>query len=396
VSNPAIFDTYTRAPIAFVRGEGVWLETDDGRRVLDFSSGIAVNALGHAHPALVAALTGQAERLWHVSNLYRIPEQEALAEALCANSFADRVFFGNSGAEAIECAIKTARRYHFASGDTGRTRIITFQGAFHGRTLAALAATGNDKYLEGFGEPPPGFDQVAPGDPDAVEAAVTAETAAILIEPVQGEGGLREMAPSFLKALRDICDRHGLLLIFDEVQTGMGRTGTLFAHEPSGITPDIMALAKGLGGGFPLGACLATEAAAKAMTPGTHGTTFGGNQLAMAVGKAVIDIVAEPAFLEHVRRVGLYAKQRLAAVVDAYPDLLGEVRGEGLLAGVRCIVPVADVASALRTEDLLVVPAGENVLRLLPPLIVTEAEIDEAIARMERALHTLQAGIGSS
>ncbi len=377
--------------MAFVRGEGAWLETDDGRRVLDFASGVAVNALGHAHPALVAALTEQANRLWHVSNLYRVPEQEALAEALCARSFADRVFFANSGAEAVECAIKTARRFHFAAGAPDRTEIITFTGAFHGRTLATLAATGNPTYLEGFGEPQAGFVQVALGDVDAVRNAVTARTAAVMIEPLQGEGGLREVGPAMLRALRALCDEHGLLLILDEVQTGVGRTGTLFAHQKAGIAPDIMALAKGLGGGFPIGACLATEAAAKAMTPGSHGSTFGGNPLAVAVAKAVIEIVGDEAFLDRVRSVGLYAKQRLASVVDAHPELLGEVRGEGLLVGVRARRPVGDLVAAARAHDLLVVGAGENVVRFLPPLIVTEAEIDEAVARFERALESVEA-----
>ena len=389
MSNPALFNTFARTPIAFERGEGAWLQTEDGRRVLDFGSGVAVNALGHAHPALVAALTEQAGRLWHVSNLYRIPEQEALAAALCRLSFADRVFFANSGAEAVECAIKTARRYHFANGRPERVRIITFEGAFHGRTLATLAATGNPKYLEGFGRPPEGFDSVPLGDVKTVAAAITPETAAVMIEPLQGEGGLREVDPSFLRALRDLCNRHGLLLILDEVQTGIGRTGDLFAYQRSGIEPDIMTLAKGIGGGFPLGACLATDAAAQAMTPGTHGSTFGGNQLAMAVGKAVIDIVSEPEFLDHVRKMGLYLKQRLASVVDSYPNLVGEVRGEGLLAGIRCLVPAGDVITSLLNNDLLCVAAGENVVRFLPPLIVGEAEIDEAVDRLEKALSSI-------
>ncbi|CAN5166255.1 aspartate aminotransferase family protein [soil metagenome] len=381
-----LFDTFARAPIAFARGEGTWIETTDGRRLLDFSGGVAVNALGHAHPALVAALTEQAGKLWHVSNLYRIPEQEALAAKLCRDSFADKAFFCNSGAEAVECAIKTARRYHFVSGRPERVRIITFAGAFHGRTLATLAATGNPKYQEGFGPPPQGFDQLAVGDLKAVEAAITPETAAIMIEPIQGEGGVRLIPSQFLRELRALCDRNGLLLIFDEVQTGVGRTGKLFAYQWSGVTPDIMTLAKGLGGGFPLGACLATAEAAKGMTPGTHGSTFGGNPLAMAVGKAVVDIIAEPAFLEAVRRKGLYLKQRLASVVDSHPDVVAEIRGEGLLIGVRCLKPVADVVAALRDNGMLAVAAGDNVVRLVPPLIVSEAEIDEAMLRLDKAL----------
>ena len=384
-----LYNTFARAPIAFVRGEGTWIETTEGRKLLDFSGGVAVNALGHAHPALVKALTEQAGRLWHVSNLYRIPEQEALAEKLVRHSFANKVFFGNSGAEAVECAIKTARRYHFAGGHPERTAIITFAGAFHGRTLATLAAAGNPKYQEGFGPPPEGFVQVPLGDIKAVEAAIGPETAAILIEPIQGEGGVRPVAAQFLRELRALCDKHGLLLVFDEVQTGIGRTGKLFAYEWSGAAPDIMALAKGIGGGFPLGACLATADAAKGMTPGSHGSTFGGNPLAMAVGNAVMDIVADPDFLEGVRRKGLYFKQRLAAVVDSHPDTVAEIRGEGLLIGLRCIAPVADVVAALRDKGMLAASAGENVVRLLPPLNVSEAEIDGAIDCLDAALSAL-------
>ncbi len=384
-----LYDTFARAPIAFERGEGAWVETTDGRRMLDFSGGVAVNALGHAHPALVKALTEQAAKLWHVSNLYHIPEQEALAEKLTRASFADKVFFGNSGAEAVECAIKTARRYHFVSGHPERTNIITFAGAFHGRTLATLAATGNPKYQEGFGPAPQGFVQVPLGDLKAVEAAVGPETAAIMIEPIQGEGGIRLVAGQFLRDLRALCDKHGLLLIFDEVQTGVGRTGKLFAYEWSGVEPDVMTLAKGLGGGFPLGACLATAEAAKGMTPGTHGSTFGGNPLAMAVGKAVVDIVADPAFLAEVRKKGLYLKQRLAAVIDAHSDVVAEIRGEGLLIGVRCIKPVGEVIAGLRDKGLLAAAAGENVVRLLPPLNVSEADIDEAICRLDQSLSAL-------
>jgi acetylornithine/N-succinyldiaminopimelate aminotransferase len=386
-----IYDTFSRAPLAFERGEGVWLETADGRRFLDFTGGIAVNSLGHAHPRLVAALTEQAKRLWHVSNLFEIPGQEKLAATLCAHTFADKVFFGNSGTEATECAIKTVRRYHFAAGHPERYRIITFAGAFHGRTLAALAATGNPKYIEGMGPKAEGFDQVPVGDIKAVEAAVTPETAAILIEPIQGEGGVRVVPNQFLRELRAICDRHGLLLVFDEVQTGVGRTGRLFAYEWSGVSPDVMTVAKGIGGGFPLGACLATAEAARGMTAGAHGTTFGGNPLAMAVGQAVVDEIVAPGFLDHVRQVGLYAKQRLAGLVDAHPDVFAEVRGEGLLIGLRCLPPVADVARALREQGVLAAAAGENVLRLLPPLIVTEADIDEALARIEKAAATLSA-----
>ncbi len=384
-----LYDTFARAPVAFERGEGVWIETTDGRRMLDFGGGVAVNALGHAHPKLVAALAEQAQKLWHTSNLYRIPGQEKFGEMLCAATFADKVFFGNSGAEAVECAIKTARRYHFVSGHPERFRIITFAGAFHGRTLATLAATGNPKYLEGFGPVAAGFDQVPLGDLKAVEAAIGPETAAIMVEPIQGEGGIRLVSGKFLRELRALCDRHGLLLVFDEVQTGIGRTGKLFAYEWSGVTPDIMTAAKGIGGGFPLGACLATAEAAKGMTPGTHGSTFGGNPLAMAVGRAVLEVVLADGFLEHVRRMGLYLKQRLASVVDGHPGVVAEVRGEGLLIGVRCVVPVGGVVAAMRDQGLLGVAAGENVVRFLPPLIVTEADIDEAVKRFDHALAAL-------
>jgi acetylornithine/N-succinyldiaminopimelate aminotransferase len=385
-----LYDTFARAPVAFARGEGVWLVSTDGRRYLDFSGGIAVNSLGHANPALIKALTDQAGKLWHVSNLFRIPEQEALAERLTALTFADKVFFGNSGAEAVECAIKTVRRYHFVSDHPEKVRFITFAGAFHGRTLATLAATGNPKYAAGMGPLPDGFDQVPFGDIQAVKAAIRPETAAIMIEPVQGEGGVRLVPGQFLRELRALCDAHGLLLVFDEVQSGVGRTGKLFAYEWSGVAPDVMTVAKGIGGGFPVGACLATADAAKGMTVGTHGTTFGGNPLAMAVGKAVIDIVSDEAFLDNVRQLGLYLKQRLASVVDTHPGVVAEVRGEGLLAGIRCVPPAADVIVAMRDNGLLGAAAGDNVVRLLPPLIVTQAEVDEAVDRLDAALTSIE------
>jgi acetylornithine/N-succinyldiaminopimelate aminotransferase len=389
-STSPLYDTFARAPVAFVRGEGVWLEATDGRRYMDFAGGIAVSSLGHAHPAMVKALTDQAGKLWHVSNLFRIPEQEALGERLVALTFADKVFFGNTGAEAMECAIKTVRRYHYVSGHPEKTRFITFAGAFHGRTLATLAATGNPKYMEGMGPFPEGFDQVPLGDIKAVEAAITPETAAILIEPVQGEGGIRLVSGQFLRDLRALCDKHGLLLVFDEVQCGMGRTGKLFAYEWSGVAPDVMAVAKGLGGGFPVGACLATAEAAKGMTLGIHGTTFGGNPLAMTVAKAALDIISREEFLEHVQRAGLYLKQRLASVIDAHPSVVAEVRGEGLLAGIRCVVPNGEVVTALRDNGVLSAAAGDNVVRLLPPLTVSESEIDEAVRRIEAALAEIE------
>jgi acetylornithine/N-succinyldiaminopimelate aminotransferase len=390
MSGSPLFSTFARAPLAFERGEGSWLITVDGERYLDFAAGIAVNSLGHAHPHLVEALSGQAAKLWHVSNLYEVPGQERLGERLVANSFADRVFFTNSGAEALECAIKTARRYHHVAGNPERYRIVTCSGAFHGRTLATIAAGGQPKYLEGFGPAVQGFDQVPFGDIEAVKAAITAETAAVLVEPLQGEGGIRVPPAGFLQQLRALCDEHGILLILDEVQTGVGRTGRLFAYEASGITPDIVAVAKGIGGGFPVGACLATEEAAKGMTPGTHGTTFGGNPLAMAVGNAVLDIVLADGFLEEVRRKGLVAKQALASVVDEYPDIFSELRGEGLMLGLACVVPNTEVNAALRAEKLLAVPAGDNVVRLLPPLTTSDYEIRMAVERIRNAAARLR------
>ena len=380
-----VLPTYSRADVSFERGEGAWLTSTDGKKFLDFGSGVAVNALGHAHPALVKALTEQAQKLWHVSNLYKIPEGEKLARRLIENTFADTAFFQNSGAEAMECSIKMARKYQSVSGKAERNQIITFDGAFHGRTLATIAATGNEKYLDGFGPRMPGFVQVKFGDLEAVKKAITNETAAIIIEPIQGEGGIRVPPPGFLKALRELCDKHGLLLIFDEVQTGVGRTGKLFAYEWSGVTPDIMAVAKGIGGGFPLGICLATAEAGKGMTPGTHGSTFGGNPLAMAVANAVLDQVLAPGFLEHVQQMSLFAKQRLAELKDTHKAIIAEVRGEGLLLGVKTVVPNGDFVTAGIGEGLLTVAAGENVVRLLPPLIVTEKEINEAIAKMSVA-----------
>jgi acetylornithine/N-succinyldiaminopimelate aminotransferase len=380
-----LLPTYARVHLAFERGEGVWLVATNGERYLDFTSGVAVNALGHAHPQMIAALTAQAQKVWHVSNLYEVPEAERVAQRLCDASFADVVFFCNSGAEAMECTIKMARKYHSANGAPERYRIITFEGAFHGRTLATLAAGGQKKYLDGFGPVMEGFDQVPFGNLEATKAAVTRETGAILIEPIMGEGGVRVVEPSFLRALRELCDQHGLLLLLDEVQTGMGRTGELFAHQRVGIEPDIMALAKALGGGFPVGACLAKSEAAKGMTAGTHGSTFGGNPLAMSAANAVLDVMLEPGFLDRVRRTGLFFKQRLAEIKDLYPSVISEVRGEGLLVGVRASVPAGELVDVLRAEKMIAVAAGDNVVRLLPPLIISEQEIAEGIARLDRA-----------
>lgn len=386
-----LMPTYARADLAFERGEGAWLVATNGKRYLDFSGGVAVNALGHAHPALVKAITEQAQKVWHVSNLFRIPEAERLAQRLVDASFADTVFFGNSGAEAMECAIKTARKYHAASGHPEKSRIITFDGSFHGRTLATLSAAGNPKYLDGFGAPLAGFDQVKYGDLAAAKKAITPETAAILAEPIEGESGVRVPPPSFLRGLRALCDDHGLLLVLDEVQTGMGRTGKLFAYEWAGITPDILGTAKGIGGGFPLGACLATADAAKGMTAGTHGSTFGGNPLAMAVSNAVLDVILAPGFLEGVRDHGLLFKQRLAEIKDRHPSVIAEVRGEGMLIGLRCVAPQADVIAAAREEGLLTAGAGDNVVRLLPPLIVGEMEISEAMQKLDAACLKIEA-----
>jgi acetylornithine/N-succinyldiaminopimelate aminotransferase len=377
--------TFARVDLAFERGEGVWLVTEDGERYLDFTSGVAVNALGHAHPHLVAAVTEQAQKLWHVSNLYEIPEAERVAQRLCAASFADVVFFCNSGAEAVEGAIKTARKYQAVSERPERYRIITFEGAFHGRTLATLAAGGQKKYLEGFGPTVEGFDQVPFADLAAVKKTIGEQTAAVMIEPLMGEGGVRSVEPSFLRALRELCDQNGLLLIFDEVQSGMGRTGELFAYQRLGVTPDIMALAKALGGGFPVGAVLATNEAAKGMTAGTHGSTFGGNPLAMSAANATLDIMLAPGFFDHVKKIGILFKQRLAEIKDRYPSLIAEVRGDGLLVGLRAVVPAGELVNAIRAEKMLTVAAGDNVVRLLPPLIISEQEMAEGVARLDRA-----------
>jgi acetylornithine/N-succinyldiaminopimelate aminotransferase len=388
-----LMPTYARADLAFERGDGVWLTGTDGERYLDFAGGVAVSVLGHQHPQLVAALVEQAQKVWHVSNLYRVPEGERLADRLCAETFADTVFFSNSGAEAMECTIKVARKYQSANGKPERFRVITFEGAFHGRTLATLAAGGQKKHLDGFGPVVDGFDQLQLEDLDAVKRTIGPETAAILIEPIQGEGGVRVPSPRFLKALRQLADEHGLLLLFDEVQTGMGRTGHLFGYQKVGVTPDVMAVAKGLGGGFPVGACLATAEAAKGMTAGTHGSTFGGNPLAMAVGNAVLDVVLAPGFLESVRDKALLFKQRMAEVKDRHPAVLAELRGDGFLIGVRALVPAGELVDALRAEKMLSVAAGDNVVRLLPPLIASEEELDEALDRLDRAASRIEHGL---
>jgi acetylornithine/N-succinyldiaminopimelate aminotransferase len=375
---PVVLPTYARNELTFERGEGPYLFATDGRKYLDFSSGVAVTALGHAHPHLVAALTRQAHKLWHCSNLYQIAEQKRAAERLVAHSFADTVFFCNSGAEAMECAIKMARKYQDATGHPEKNRLIACSGSFHGRTLATLAAAGNEKYLKGFGPAGGGFDHVAYGNLNEMRAAIGPETAGIIVEPVQGEGGLSVASAEYLQALRRTADEFGLILVFDEVQTGMGRTAKLFAHEWAGITPDVMALAKGLGGGFPVGACLATERAAIGMIPGTHGSTFGGNPLATAVANAVLDVMLEPGFFARVERVSAALHKRLAALAAAHPKVFVEARGKGLLTGFKCVVPNGEMVDALRHAGLLVVAAGDNVIRLLPPLIIEDRHVDEA------------------
>jgi len=385
-----VFGTYAQPDIEFVRGKGLFLYDSNGGEYLDMTGGIAVNSLGHVHPHLVEVLSEQAQKLWHTSNIFSIKGQNRLATRLCENTFADRVFFTNSGAEALECSIKTARRYFHAKGEEKRVNIITFEGAFHGRTLATIAAGGQAKYLEGFGPKAPGFISLPFGDHDALHKAIDEETAAILVEPIQGEGGIRPVPHQCLRGLRELCDEKGILLIYDEVQTGVGRTGKLFAHEWAGpATPDIMAVAKGIGGGFPLGACLATEAAASPMTVGVHGSTFGGNPLAMAVGNGVLDIILEDGFLEGVRQKGIIFAQILAEVTDRFPDLLEGVRGTGLLMGLKAKIPNTEIIAAFRDEKLLSVGAGDNVVRFAPPLIITENELRLARDKMVTALEKL-------
>ncbi len=380
---PSLLPVFSRINLSFETGEGAYLFGSDGRRYLDFASGIAVTALGHAHPHLVAALKAAAEKPWHLSNLYEIPEQQRLADRLVTQSFADTVFFCNSGAEALECGIKMVRKYHAARGQAQKYRMISIQGAFHGRTLATIAAGGQEKYLAGFGPKVEGFDQVAFGNLNELRAAITPETAGIMIEPVQGEGGARANSADYLRALRQVADEFGLLLLFDEVQCGMGRTGTLFAYEQADVAPDVMALAKGLGGGFPVGACLATETAASGMTAGVHGTTFGGNPLAMAVANAVLDVLLAPGFLDQVTAISARLRDGLTRIVAENPAVYAEVRGQGLLTGLRCVVPNGEVQTRLREQGLLTVAAGDNVVRLLPPLIIGAQEVDEALQAIQ-------------
>lgn len=381
-----IMGVYNRAPLEVERGEGARLYATDGTAYLDCVAGIATNALGHAHPRLVEAVKAQAEKLWHVSNIFRIPGQEELADRLCADSFADAVFFTNSGTEAVECALKTARKYHTANGQPERIEIYGFDGSFHGRSYAAINAAGNPGYVEGFGPRLPGYTQLTFGDHDALKAAIAnPTTAAIIVEPVQGEGGARAIPESCLRGLRELCDQHGVLIIFDEVQCGMGRTGKLWAHEWAGMAPDIMAVAKALGGGFPVGACLASAEAAKGMTVGVHGSTFGGNPLAMAVGLAAYDEISKPETLAHVNEVAGYLKQQLHGLKERFPDIIVDIRGKGLLIGVKLVPNNRDfMAWARDGQQLLVAGGGDNCVRLLPPLTLTLDEAREVISKLER------------
>jgi acetylornithine/N-succinyldiaminopimelate aminotransferase len=391
----AVLPTYNRAPLAFTHGEGSWLVAEDGSRYLDLGAGIAVNALGHAHPALVEVISAQAAKLWHVSNLYRIPEQERLAEMLVDRTFADTVFFTNSGTEAAELAIKMARKYWYEKGQPERVEIITFEGSFHGRSTGAIAAAGSEKMVKGYGPLMPGFVHLKFGDHDALRAAIGPRTAAIMVEPVQGEGGIRVLPDACLKGLRDLCDESGALMILDEVQCGMGRTGRLFAHEWSGVTPDIMMVAKGIGGGFPLGAVLATEAAAVGMVAGSHGSTYGGNPLGCAVGAKVVEIVSDDAFLDAVKAKGTRFRQGLEGLVASHPEVFEAVRGQGLIMGLKCRAANTDVVKAAYAEHLLTVPAADNVLRLLPALNIPDADITEAIARLDRAAQRVKADVAA-
>jgi acetylornithine/N-succinyldiaminopimelate aminotransferase len=391
----ALYGTYARSELAFARGEGMRLFTEDGTAYLDFAAGIAVNALGYGDKHVTDALKAQADKVWHTSNIFVIPEQEKLARRLTEITFANKVFFTNSGAEALECAIKTARRYFWDKGEKDRVDIIGFSGSFHGRTTATIAAAGNPTYTEGFG-PMPGYKHAKPGDLAAVEALIDDKTAAILIEPVQGEGGVTAFSDSYLKGLRALCDKHGLLLIFDEVQCGYGRTGKFNAYEWSGVTPDIMALAKAIGNGFPLGACLATEEVARVMVPGTHGSTYGGNPLACAVGNAVLDRILEPGFIEHVDTVGKVLAHELHQLMQKFPQYVTEVRGRGLIAGINITPPVRDFVQRLREHKLLTVAASDNVLRLLPPLIATEDDVREAVRILAEAFAEYEAQTASA
>ncbi len=392
---PSVLPTYNRAPLSFVKGEGSWLTEADGRRFLDFGAGIAVNVLGHAHPALVGALTDQAQALWHTSNLYEIPQQQALADKLVDATFADTAFFTNSGTEACELAIKMVRKYWFEKGQPERVKIIAFEGSFHGRSAAGIAAAGSEKMTKGFGPLLPGFVHLPFGDHEALAAEMDDTVAAVIVEPVQGEGGIRPLPDACLKGLRDACDEVGALMVLDEIQCGMGRTGRLFAHEWAGVLPDIMLVAKGIGGGFPLGALLATEDAASGMTAGTHGSTYGGNPLACAVGNAVMGIVATDEFLADVNRKAGNLRQSLEGLVAAHPDVFEAVRGSGLMLGLKCKAPNMDVINAAYGAEVLIVPAADNVVRLLPALNIPDEDIAQGVARLDKAASEVSKGLKS-
>jgi acetylornithine/N-succinyldiaminopimelate aminotransferase len=392
VPDDHLLAVYNRAPLAFERGEGARLFTAEGEAYLDCLAGIATTGLGHAHPRMVAALKAQADKLWHVSNIFRIPGQEALAERLCAATFADVVFFTNSGTEAVECALKMARRHHWAAGHPERIDVIGFQGAFHGRSYAAVYAAGNPSYVEGFGPALPGYVSLPFGDHDALKAAIGPTTAAVIVEPVQGEGGARALPDVCLTGLRQLCDEHGVMLIYDEIQCGLGRTGRLFAHEwAADAAPDIMCVAKALGDGFPVGACLATAEAASGMTVGAHGSTYGGNPLAMAVGLAAIDEIDRPETLDHVRRMAGRFAQGLAGLKDRFPDVIAEIRGKGLLIGLKLLTNNRAFMAAARDQRLLIAGGGDNCVRLLPSLLITEAEVTEAVEKLERTCEAVRA-----
>ena len=389
----SILPTYNRAPLAFVSGMGSWLTTDDDRQYLDLGAGIAVNSLGHAHPALVAALTSQANKLWHTSNLYQIPAQQKLADQLVDLTFADTVFFTNSGTEACELAVKMARKYFFDKGEPERVEIITFDGSFHGRSSAGIAAAGSEKLTKGFGPVLGGFVHIPFGVHEALHSAVSEKTAAVMIEPIQGEGGIRQVPDQCLKGLREFCDKHDVLLILDEVQCGVGRSGKLFAHEWVGIEPDIMMVAKGIGGGFPIGAVLATQEAASGMTAGTHGSTYGGNPLGCAVGSAVLDTVSDPAFLMDVSRKAAVMRQGLEGLVSQFSDVFGGVIGTGLMLGLKCSASNIEVVNAGYDVGVLTVPAADNVVRLLPPLNILDEDIITALEKLEKAAQIVRAAL---
>ena len=382
----SLMSNYSRSDLAFVRGKGVWLFDQKGKMFLDLASGIAVNSLGHSHPRLVEVLADQGSKLWHTSNLYTVPKQEKLAKVLANNTFAEKVFFTNSGAESVECAIKIARRFFFSKGQSDRNRIISFEGSFHGRTMGTISAAGSRKLLEGFGPKLPGFDLIKKLSLDSVEKKISKRTCAILVEPILGEGGIVTLSCSFLQGLKDLCEKYNLLLIFDEVQSGVGRSGYFLAHESCEVTPDIVAMAKGLGNGFPIGACLATKKVADCMVPGTHGSTYGGNPLGCAVALETTKHILKPNFLSTIRKKGGYFKERLNNLLDTFPEQISEVRGKGLMLGLKCVSNNVDLINMCRREKLLLVPAASNTVRILPPLIITYKEIEEAILRLKRAL----------